>query len=60
MDKRYENVEPINQKIGSFAGFQSLIQPAVVKSKPYYFLTIPKPPHKSVIHEVMTRMVSVI
>ena len=60
MDKRYENVEPINQKIGSFAGFQSLIQPAVVKSKPYYFLTLPKPPHKSVIHEVMTRMVSVI
>jgi len=31
----------------------------MVKSKSYYFfLTFPRPPHKSVVHEVMCRMVA--
>ena len=46
------------QKVGAFAGFQAKVQKEPIQSKPYYFLTFPKPPTKSVIHEVMTRMVS--
>ena len=45
------------QNIGAFAGFQASTQTPVVKSKPYYFLTFPSPPSKTVVHEVMTRMV---
>ena len=48
------------QTIGFFAGFQSLLNDAVTKSKPYYWLTFPKPPHKSVTHEIMNRLLKVI
>ena len=44
------------QKTGSFVGFQATIHRKVVKSKPYYFLTFPKPPNKSVVHESMCRV----
>ena len=44
------------QKTGSFLGFQATIHRKVVKSKPYYFLTFPKPPNKSVVHEYMCRV----
>ena len=53
-----ENVPPSEQKVGSIAGFQANIHEYVVKSTAYYFLTFPKPPHKSVVHEVMCRMVA--
>ena len=46
--------------IGSFAGFQALISDEVMKSKPYYWLTFPKPPHKSVTHEVMARLLNIV
>lgn len=46
------------QQTGAFAGFQASVQHTVVKSKPYYFLTFPKPPYKSVVNEVMKRMVA--
>ena len=46
--------------IGSFAGFQALISDEVMKSKPYYWLTFPKPPHKSVTHEIMTHLLNII
>ena len=55
-----ENIPPEEQYIGSFAGFQALLHTEVMKSKPYYWLTFPKPPHKSVVHEVMTRLLNVI
>ena len=51
-------VPAASQKIGAFAGFQAIVQCTVVKSKPYYFLTFPQPPNKSVVHEVMCRMVA--
>ena len=59
IDASYENIEPNDQEIGSFSGFQSTIRSAAPKSKPYYYLTLPKPPHKSVVNEVMNRMVEV-
>ena len=48
-----------NQIIGAFAGFQASIHKYVVKSKPYYYLTLPKPPHKSVVNEVMDRVTGI-
>ena len=32
----------------------------VTKSKPFYWLRFPKPPHKSVTHEIMTRLLNII
>ena len=42
----------------AFAVFQAYVQCTVVKNKPYYFLTFLQPPSKSVVHEVMCRMVA--
>ena len=46
------------QKVGSFAEFQANIHKRTKKSSAHYFLTFPKPPQKSVVHEVMCRMVA--
>ena len=46
--------------IGSFAGFQASMSDEVTKSKPHYWLTFPKPPHKSVTHEIMTHLLNII
>ncbi len=52
-------IPPVNeQTIGSYAGFQATVQEAAPRSKQYYFLTFPKPPGKSTVHEVMKRMVA--
>ena len=51
---------PTKHEIGSFSGFHANIQSPVPKSKPYYYLTLPKPPGKSVVNEVMMRMLDVI
>ena len=56
IDQDYCSIPANQQKVGSFSGFQSIIQNPVSKSKPYYFLTLSKPPHKSVVHEVMNRL----
>ena len=48
---------PETQQVGAFTGFQSCIHKCVVQSKAYYFLTFPKPPHKSVVHQVMCKMI---
>ena len=42
----------------TFAGLQSIVQRQGQKSKPFYFLTYPKHPNKSVVHEVMCRIVA--
>ena len=55
-----DNVPPESQMIGSFARFQASMNDEVTKSKPYYWLTFPKPPHKSVTHEIMTRLLKII
>ena len=55
-----DNIPPESQMIGSFAGFQASMSDEVTKSKPYYWLTFPKPPHKSVNHEIMTRLLNII
>ena len=52
------NIQVPDQKVGGFTGFQAKIQGNVTKSSAHYFLTFPKPPQKSVVHEVMCRMVS--
>ena len=59
MDDKLDNIEPSRQSIGSFAGYQSLAQFPVTPNKPHYFLTLPKPPHKSVVNEVMMRLIGV-
>ena len=46
------------QPVGAFAGFQASVQPAVVKSKPYYFLIFPSPLNKSAVHAAMERIVA--
>ena len=48
-----------NQTDGVFAGFQATIQNVPVKSKPYYYLTLPKPPKKSVVYDVICRVATV-
>ena len=58
LDIAGKNIPADEQKVGSFAGFQANIHEYVVKSTAYYFLTFPKPPQKSVVHEVMCRMVT--
>ena len=54
-----DNIPPESQMIGSFAGFQALMSDEVTNSKPYYWLTFPKLPHKSVTHEIMTCMLNI-
>ena len=60
IDQDYCSIPANQQKVGSFSGFQSIIQNPVSKSKPYYFFTLSKPPHKSVVHEVMNRLKDVV
>ena len=48
---------PQKQTVGMFSGFNSVIYTPVVKRKPYYHLTLPQPHKKSVVHDVMCRMV---
>ena len=48
-----------NQTVGVFAGFQATIQNVPVKSKPYYYLTLPKQPKKSVVYDVICRVATV-
>ena len=55
-----DNIPPGSQMIGSFAGFLGSLSDEVTKSKPYYWLTFPKPPHKSVTHEIITRLLNII
>ena len=59
LDEDGETVLPENQSTGSFLGFQSSIHLCPTKSKPFYYLTLPKPPGKSVVNEVMNRVVAV-
>ena len=54
-----DSISPESQIIGSFAGFQASMSDEVTKSKPYYWLTFPKPPHKSVTHEIMTYLLNI-
>jgi hypothetical protein len=49
-------VEPDQQIIGSFTGFQAKLKHSEIKSKAYYYLTLPKPPDKSTLIEVMLRV----
>ena len=55
-----QNIRHDDQTIGSFAGFQSLLNDAVTKNKPCYWLNFPKAPHKSVTHEITNRLLEVI
>ena len=59
LDNDGKEVPAENQSVGVFAGFQATIQNVPVKSKPYYYLTLPKPPKKSVVYDVMCRVATV-
>ena len=48
---------PTHQKVAMFNGFQSCISQPQVKSKPYYHMTYPVPPTKSVCYDVMIKLV---
>ena len=54
-----DKIPPESQMIGFFTGFQASMSDEVTKSKPYYWLTFPKPPHKSVTHEIMTYLLNI-
>lgn len=41
------------QRIGAFSGFQASFEDPMDKNEAYYFKTLPQPPSKSVVHEVM-------
>ena len=58
LDSDGQCVAPSDQHIGAFTGFQTCVQKCVDKSTPYYCWTFQRPPHKSVVHEVMCRMVA--
>ena len=51
---------PVDQMIPSFFGFQALISPSVGKSMPYFFMTYPDPPKKSVLNDVLVKAKSAI
>lgn len=59
LDPELGNVNPAEQTVGAFTGFQAHIQPAEVKSKAYYDLTLKDPPNKATVNEIMTRVRSV-
>ena len=46
-----------DQNVPSYSGFQSCLLPSTVKSKPYYHVTYNEPPKKSVINDVMIKLV---
>ena len=48
---------PTHQKVAMFNGFQSCISQPQAKSKPYYHMTYPVPPTKSVCYDVMIKLV---
>ena len=58
LDNDRKEVLAENQTVGVFAGFQATIQNVPVKSKPYYYLTLPKPPKRSV-YDMMCRVATV-
>ncbi len=60
IDSNLDNIDAVEQKVGSFGGFQSIVQRSVTRSKAHYFLTLPKAPHKSIVHEVMLRLIALI
>lgn len=57
LDENYSwQVTWVSALVGSFAGFHTTVQPAVAKSKSYYFLTFSSPPSKAAVYEVMCRV----
>ena len=58
MSEKYENTNP-GSKYWLICQV-SLLTENVTRSKPYYWLTYPRPPHKSVVHEIMTHLLQVI
>ena len=55
IDNKMSSLDPGKQVVGSFKGFQASFHEKVAKSEAYYYLTLPKPPYKSAVIEVMSR-----
>ena len=49
---------PNDQKVPAYSGFQSCISESLKKSKPYYQVSYPEPPSKSVCYDVMLKLVN--
>ena len=49
--------QPNEQKVPSYSGAQSCRHPSTDKTKPYYHTTYPEPPNKSVVYDVMFKLV---
>ena len=58
IDVAGNDIPAAKQKVGSFARFQANIHKRTKRSSAHYFLTFPKPPQRSVVHEVMCCMVA--
>ena len=48
---------PHKQRVPAYSGAQSCRHPPPSKSKPYYHTTYPEPPSKSVVHDIMVKLV---
>ena len=54
-DEDSTTLNPEDQDIASFTGFMNSIMPADDKSKPYYFLSLPKAPSKAVVYTCLEK-----
>jgi hypothetical protein len=52
-----EIMPPDEQQVPAYSGAQSYHLPSVNKSKPYYHTSYPEPPTKSVLHDIMVKLV---
>ena len=59
IDNKMNILDPGKQVVGSFKGFQASFHEKVAKSEAYYYLTLPKPPYKSAVNEVMSRIATI-
>ena len=55
-DEDYQRPDPGNQTVPAYSGFQSRLQSQMARSKPYYHATYPEPPSKSVVYDIMRKL----
>ena len=57
-DDKGKRPPPDKQTVPAYSGIQSCLLSPLEKSKPYYHTTYNEPPKKSVVHDVMTKLVN--
>ena len=58
VNEKCERPLPAEQKVPAYLGFQSCLNESLKKSKPYFHASYPEPPSKSVIYDVMLKLVA--